>query len=45
MAQVKFGYQVDFRNPPGSGRSFDQLYNQMFRKSNGRRNWASIRSG
>lgn len=30
MAQVKFGYQVDFRNPPGSGRSFDQLYKQMF---------------
>ena len=27
MAQVKFGYQVDFRNPPGSGRSFGQLYN------------------
>jgi alkanesulfonate monooxygenase SsuD/methylene tetrahydromethanopterin reductase-like flavin-dependent oxidoreductase (luciferase family) len=30
MAQIKFGYQVDFRNPPGSGRSFDQLYKDMF---------------
>jgi alkanesulfonate monooxygenase SsuD/methylene tetrahydromethanopterin reductase-like flavin-dependent oxidoreductase (luciferase family) len=32
MSQVKFGYQVDFRNPPGSGRSFTDLYNEMFRQ-------------
>jgi alkanesulfonate monooxygenase SsuD/methylene tetrahydromethanopterin reductase-like flavin-dependent oxidoreductase (luciferase family) len=32
MGQVKFGYQIDFRNPPGSGRSFGELYNEMFRQ-------------
>jgi len=26
MAKVKVGYQLDFRNPPGSGRSFADLY-------------------
>ena len=26
MRKVKFGYQLDFRNPPGSGRSFATLY-------------------
>jgi len=26
MPKVKFGYQLDFRNPPGSGRSFATLY-------------------
>lgn len=30
MGQIRFGYQVDFRNPPGSGRSFKQLYDAMF---------------
>ncbi|HKD69905.1 MAG TPA: LLM class flavin-dependent oxidoreductase [Candidatus Binataceae bacterium] len=32
MAQVRFGYQVDFRNPPASGRSFSDLYAEMFRQ-------------
>ncbi|HEY2105058.1 MAG TPA: LLM class flavin-dependent oxidoreductase, partial [Candidatus Binataceae bacterium] len=32
MSQIKFGYQVDFRNPPGSGRSFSDLYDAMFRQ-------------
>jgi alkanesulfonate monooxygenase SsuD/methylene tetrahydromethanopterin reductase-like flavin-dependent oxidoreductase (luciferase family) len=32
MSQIKFGYQIDFRNPPGSGRSFSQLYDDMFRQ-------------
>lgn len=26
MRKVRFGYQLDFRNPPGSGRSFATLY-------------------
>jgi alkanesulfonate monooxygenase SsuD/methylene tetrahydromethanopterin reductase-like flavin-dependent oxidoreductase (luciferase family) len=26
---VKFSYQLDFRNPPGSGRSFEDLYAAM----------------
>src|SRR5690349_11310277 len=26
MRKVKVGYQLDFRNPPGSGRSFQELY-------------------
>ena len=26
MPKIKFGYQLDFRNPPGSGRSFTDLY-------------------
>jgi len=26
MSQVRFGYQLDFRNPPGSGRTFTALY-------------------
>jgi len=30
MGQIRLGYQVDFRNPPGSGRSFDELYNAIF---------------
>jgi alkanesulfonate monooxygenase SsuD/methylene tetrahydromethanopterin reductase-like flavin-dependent oxidoreductase (luciferase family) len=32
MHSVKVGYQFDFRNPPGSGRSFAELYSQMFRQ-------------
>ncbi len=32
MGSIKFGYQVDFRNPPGSGRSFGDLYHAMFRQ-------------
>src|SRR5579883_2076825 len=32
MAQIKFGYQIDFRNPPASGRSFTDLYHAMFRQ-------------
>ncbi len=26
MPKIRFGYQLDFRNPPGSGRSFTDLY-------------------
>ena len=26
MREVRFGYQLDFRNPPGSERSFATLY-------------------
>jgi len=26
MPRIKFGYQLDFRNPPNSGRSFTDLY-------------------
>src|SRR6516225_8988280 len=26
MGRIKFGYQLDFRNPPNSGRSFTDLY-------------------
>jgi len=33
MRKVKVGYQFDFRNPPGSGRSFDTLYREMFRQA------------
>jgi alkanesulfonate monooxygenase SsuD/methylene tetrahydromethanopterin reductase-like flavin-dependent oxidoreductase (luciferase family) len=33
MRNVKVGYQFDFRNPPGSGRSFAQLYAEMFRQA------------
>ncbi len=29
MRKVKVGYQLDFRNPPGSGRSFKDLYAEM----------------
>ncbi|HXZ87718.1 MAG TPA: LLM class flavin-dependent oxidoreductase [Candidatus Binataceae bacterium] len=29
---VKFGYMIDFRNPPGSPLSFAQLYSEMFRQ-------------
>jgi alkanesulfonate monooxygenase SsuD/methylene tetrahydromethanopterin reductase-like flavin-dependent oxidoreductase (luciferase family) len=29
MRNVKLGYQLDFRNPPGSGREFAQLYADM----------------
>ncbi len=32
MGKVRFGYQVDFRNPAGSGRSFPDLYREMFRQ-------------
>ncbi|MGH7863572.1 MAG: LLM class flavin-dependent oxidoreductase [Candidatus Binataceae bacterium] len=30
MRKVKLGYQLDFRNPPGSGRDFGGLYASMF---------------
>lgn len=30
MRKVRFGYQLDFRNPPGSGRSFGDLYRDAF---------------
>jgi len=30
MRKIKFGYQLDFRNPPGSGRSFGDLYHDAF---------------
>lgn len=30
MRKVKFGYQLDFRNPPGTGRSFADLYRDAF---------------
>lgn len=30
MRKVKVGYQLDFRNPPGSGRDFATLYASMF---------------
>jgi alkanesulfonate monooxygenase SsuD/methylene tetrahydromethanopterin reductase-like flavin-dependent oxidoreductase (luciferase family) len=29
MSTIRFGYQLDFRNPPGSGRSFTALYAEM----------------
>ena len=29
---VKIGYLLDFRNPPGSGRTFPELYAEMFRQ-------------
>src|SRR5438874_6710585 len=32
MRTIKFGYQLDFRNPPGSRLSFDELYAAMFRQ-------------
>lgn len=30
--QIRFGYFLDFRNPPGSGISFAELYSEMFRQ-------------
>jgi alkanesulfonate monooxygenase SsuD/methylene tetrahydromethanopterin reductase-like flavin-dependent oxidoreductase (luciferase family) len=33
MRKVKVGYQFDFRNPPGSGLSFAELYREMFRQA------------
>jgi IS1 family transposase len=30
---VKVGYQFDFRNPPGSDRSFADVYRDMFRQA------------
>ncbi|MGH8013586.1 MAG: LLM class flavin-dependent oxidoreductase [Candidatus Binataceae bacterium] len=33
MRKVKVGYQFDFRNPPSSGRSFTDLYREMFRQA------------
>jgi alkanesulfonate monooxygenase SsuD/methylene tetrahydromethanopterin reductase-like flavin-dependent oxidoreductase (luciferase family) len=33
MRNVKIGYQFDFRNPPGSGRDFADLYREMFRQA------------
>ncbi|HJU28060.1 MAG TPA: LLM class flavin-dependent oxidoreductase [Candidatus Binataceae bacterium] len=33
MRKVKLGYQFDFRNPPGSGRSFAAVYAEMFRQA------------
>jgi alkanesulfonate monooxygenase SsuD/methylene tetrahydromethanopterin reductase-like flavin-dependent oxidoreductase (luciferase family) len=32
MRKVKVGYQLDFRNPPGSRLSFAELYREMFRQ-------------
>ena len=29
---MKFGYLLDFRNPPGSGLEFAELYAEMFRQ-------------
>ncbi|HXW83094.1 MAG TPA: LLM class flavin-dependent oxidoreductase [Candidatus Binataceae bacterium] len=29
MSKMRFGYQIDFRNPPGSKRSFAELYAAM----------------
>ncbi len=29
---IKFGYMIDFRNPPGSSLSFADLYREMFRQ-------------
>ncbi len=29
MPRMRFGYQLDFRNPPGSGRSFPDLYRDL----------------
>lgn len=29
---MKFGYMLDFRNPPGSGLEFAELYGEMFRQ-------------
>jgi alkanesulfonate monooxygenase SsuD/methylene tetrahydromethanopterin reductase-like flavin-dependent oxidoreductase (luciferase family) len=29
---IKFGYMIDFRNPPGSPLSFAELYSEMFRQ-------------
>jgi alkanesulfonate monooxygenase SsuD/methylene tetrahydromethanopterin reductase-like flavin-dependent oxidoreductase (luciferase family) len=33
MRNIKFGYQFDFRNPPGSDRSFAEVYREMFRQA------------
>ena len=30
--KIKFGYLLDFRNPPGSPLSFEQLYDATFRQ-------------
>jgi len=32
MRKVKFGYQLDFRNPPNAGRSFADLYRDAFKQ-------------
>ena len=32
MSAIRFGYQIDFRNPPGSGRTFSELYAELFRQ-------------
>jgi alkanesulfonate monooxygenase SsuD/methylene tetrahydromethanopterin reductase-like flavin-dependent oxidoreductase (luciferase family) len=32
MGKLRIGYQFDFRNPPGSGLSFPQLYREMFKQ-------------
>lgn len=32
MGPIRFGYQVDFRNPPGSGRSFKEVYDSVFQQ-------------
>jgi alkanesulfonate monooxygenase SsuD/methylene tetrahydromethanopterin reductase-like flavin-dependent oxidoreductase (luciferase family) len=32
MRKIKFGYQLDFRNPPGSGIGFAELYREAFRQ-------------
>ncbi|HUY84518.1 MAG TPA: LLM class flavin-dependent oxidoreductase, partial [Steroidobacteraceae bacterium] len=29
---IKFGYMLDFRNPPGAGLEFAELYAEMFRQ-------------
>jgi hypothetical protein len=33
VRSIKFGYQFDFRNPPGSDRSFVEVYREMFRQA------------
>lgn len=33
MRPLKFGYQFDFRNPPGSGRRVTEVYQEMFRQA------------
>ncbi|MGH7934671.1 MAG: LLM class flavin-dependent oxidoreductase [Candidatus Binataceae bacterium] len=33
MRKVKVGYQLDFRNPPNSGRSFAELYRASFHQA------------
>ena len=29
MRKIKVGYQLDFRNPPNSGRTFQEVYAEM----------------